>query len=142
MLWEQGRLGGGRGRCPFLMLTSPQHSPCPLQHPLQAQGQGLPGPAHSSVIHMRGLLGGALGACPQAHFEVTFLPKGLTGLKPWTLMYKVPSRTHSGQPLGLRHLLLQLLVLEMETWDFPDVSVAKTPGSQCSGPGFNSRSRN
>lgn len=71
-----------------------------------------------SYSHPGSTGGGALGARPQAHFEVTFLSKCLTGLKPWTLMYKVPSRTYSGQPLGLRHLLLQLLVLETETWDF------------------------
>ena len=88
-----------------------------------------------SYSHPGSTGGGALGARPQAHFEVTFLSKCLTGLKPWTLMYKVPSRTYSGQPLGLRHLLLQLLVLETETWDFAGVPVAKTLGSQCRGPG-------
>lgn len=60
---RQGRLGGGRGRCPFLMLTSPQHSPCPMQRPRQVQGQGLQGPAHPLSHSRAGSTGGgALGA--------------------------------------------------------------------------------
>ena len=120
-------------------LTLPPAAPPPSPE------TGSPGTCRLLSHSHAGSTGGeALGARPQAHFEVTFLSKCLTGLKPWTLMYKVPSRTHSGQPLGLRHLLLQLLVLEMETWDFPGVPVAKTLGSQCRGqgsiPGHRSRS--
>lgn len=87
----QGRLGGGPGRYPFLMLTSPQHSPCPLQHP--SPGTGSPGtrPPLSQSFTCRVYWQRGSGSPFEITLRSPFSPTILQDLSPGHLCTRCPA---------------------------------------------------